>query len=85
MALLRPAIIVVVLTALSACGGGGDLTCDKVRTYQLAQQGKRVVAPDDLDDLEPLLEVPLPQASPQPARPPGSPCIDRPPGVKIGE
>ena len=85
MRLMRLAMFVVTLIGLNACGGDADITCDKVRTYQEAQAGKRVVAPDDLDGLEPLREMPLPQASPQAPRPPGSPCIDRPPQVNIGE
>lgn len=76
--------LVLLTLGLSACGKDVDLTCDDVQTYQLAVAGKRVEVPDDLDPLDPLKEVPLPKASPQPPRPPGSACIDRPPGVKLG-
>ena len=38
------------MLAIMACGGGPvDLTCDEVRMYQLAQAGKRIEVPDDLD------------------------------------
>lgn len=68
------------LVGLSACGDV-NLTCEDPELYQLAERHDRVEAPEDLDDLEPLREMPLPEASPAPPRPPGSPCIDRPPSV----
>jgi hypothetical protein len=75
---------IVLLPILASCGKDADLTCDDVQTYQLAVAGKRVKVPDDLDPLDPLKEVPLPQASPRAERPAGSTCIDRPPKVTIG-
>jgi len=84
MTAFRIAILVVLLAGLGGCGGN-SLTCDDVRDYQLAEEGKRIEAPDGLDDLDPVKEAPLPEASPRPEREPGSPCIDRPPEVKIGE
>lgn len=72
------------LVGLSACGGV-DLTCEDPEVYQLAERHDRIEAPEDLDDLEPLREMPLPEASPAPPRPPGSPCIDRPPSVLSGD
>lgn len=85
MACLRLAVMLIVILGAAGCGGTAELACDEVRTYQLAAEGKRVEAPPDLDGLEPLREIPLPEASPQSPRPPGSPCIDRPPEVRIGE
>lgn len=84
MTLAVLALMIALLTGLSACGGAVDVTCDDVRTYQTAVPGKRVKSPDDLDDLDLLREMPLPEASPQPPRPAGSECIDRPPAVRIG-
>ena len=85
MTLMRLFILAGLLLGLSACGGPVELACDDVRAYQLAGQNKRIHTPDDLDDLEPLREMPLPEASPQPERPAGSPCLDLPPKVDIGE
>ena len=79
----RLAIGLVLLTGLSACGKDMDLTCEDVRAYQLAVAGKRVEAPEGLDDLDPLKEVPLPEASPRAEREEGSNCIDRPPEIKL--
>ncbi len=75
------ATALALLAGLSACRGGKDLSCDDVRPYQLAVEGKRVESPDDLDDLDTLREMPLPDVSPRPPRPEGSPCIDLPPSV----
>ncbi len=75
----------MVLTGVSACGGAVELSCEEPELYQLAERHERVEAPDDLDDLEPLREMPLPEASPAPPLPAGSPCIDRPPSVLSGD
>ncbi len=83
MSKLRRTVLVMLLAGLGGCGGV-ELTCNDVRAYQLAEESKRVEAPDDLDNLDPLREVPLPEASPRAEREPGSPCVDRPPAVKIG-
>ena len=76
--------LLLVALLLSACGGEVNLTCDEVQTYQQAVAGKRIEVPDGLDSLDPLRELPLPEASPRPPRPAGSACIDRPPNVRIG-
>lgn len=73
----------LLLATLIACGGSKDLTCDEVQNYQLAEEGKRVEAPEGLDDLDPLREMAMPEASPREPRPPGSACFDRPPGIKL--
>ena len=83
MTALRRAVVIALLAALGGCGGI-ELTCDDVRTYQLAEESKRVEAPDGMDNLDPSKEVPLPDASPREEREPGAPCIDRPPPVSLG-
>ncbi len=83
MTIFRATVAFLVLAVLSGCGGV-ELTCDDVRTYQIAVEGQRIEAPEGLDDLDPLKEIPLPEASPREPRPPGSKCIDRPPEVSIG-
>ncbi len=82
--IVRVSFLGLLLATLSACGGSKDLTCDEVQRYQLAKEGKRVVAPEGLDDLDPLREMALPEASPRETRPPGSDCFDRPPAIKLG-
>jgi uncharacterized lipoprotein len=73
--------------SLSACFGGKDidLSCDEPRFYESAVIGKRVKAPEGLDDLDDYKEMPIPEATTTQARPPGSPCVDRPPNVLINK
>ncbi len=73
-------ILIAVVAGLTACGGSKDLTCDE-GPYQTAVLAPRVAVPEDLDNLDPLREMPLPEASPQAERPEGAPCLDRPPSV----
>jgi len=81
--LVRLPLSGLLLAALGACGGGKNLTCDEVQYYQLSEEGERVAAPEGLDDLDPLREMVLPQASPREPRPPGSECFDRPPKINL--
>lgn len=69
-----------VVAMMAACAGEPDLTCDE-SAYMSTVRAPKVQAPDDLDDLEALREMPLPTASPQEARPAGGPCLDMPPEV----
>ena len=84
MTIFRCAAVFALLGVLSGCGGV-DLTCDDVRTYQLAEEGKRIEVPEDLDELDPLKEAPLPDTSVSEERAPGAACIDRPPPAAIGK
>ena len=76
------ALSIALAFGLAGCFGEPALvTCDEVESYQLAQEGKRLEVPEDLDALDENKEIPLPEASPRPERPEGSPCLDRPPSV----
>ena len=82
--LRRIAVIIIFAgfgTVLAACGGTNDLSCDKPQRYQAAVEAGRVQTPDDLDELDQFKELPLPEASPRPPRPEGSPCLDLPPSI----
>lgn len=77
---LTPALLTCSLL-LGACGGDKVVqSCDEHQQYQAAVDHKRVQAPDGLSQLDPLKEMPLPEASPREPRPPGSRCLDLPPG-----
>ena len=76
---------IALLASVGACSGGTGVTCDEEQYYQRAELAPRVVAPDDLDPLDPNRELPLPEASPRPPREAGSPCFDRPPEIELGE
>ena len=79
---IRVAIALLLVSALGACGNkGGVKTCDKPQRYQESVENERVRSPDDLDNLDSLREMPVPQANPSPDRPPGSPCLELPPRI----
>ena len=81
MRLVRVAIILPML-ALSACGGDDAiLECEQGGSYLNAVETPRVRAPEDLDNLDSLREMPLPEASPRGDRPAGSGCLEAPPTV----
>ena len=71
----------IALAALVTGGCAADLTCDEPQAYELAEEGVRVTAPEDLDQLEVSRETPIPKASPRDPRPDGSPCLDLPPTI----
>lgn len=82
----RVQIFVVLLlgASLAACGGSDTkpLSCKNSLEYQDRVKGKRVVSPDDLDQLNSLMEMPIPAADPNaPKMPPGV-CDDMPPVIK---
>lgn len=84
MKLMRVLFVLGVFAGLSACGKP-SLTCDEPSPYQLAAEGKRMQAPDDLDTPESIKAIPLPDASPTNPRPAGSPCLDLPPGISVSK
>ena len=74
----------LVTTFLAGCRGGGELKCDSGGSYEAARETPRVRAPDDLDDLDELREVALPDASPRRERPADAGCLESPPKVEGG-
>ena len=81
MRVLRIAIVLPML-ALSACGGDDAIKqCESGGSYLNARETPRVRAPEDLDNLDSLREIPLPEASPRGERPAGSGCLEAPPKV----
>lgn len=77
MRLLFPLVGVLLI---AGCGGDKMMTCDE-GPYQSAVRAPRVTAPDGLDNLDPLDEVPLPQASPRDEDTREGPCLESPPQV----
>ena len=78
---LAQIFFVVSILALSACRGGGELKCDNEGSYQEATTAPRVKAPEDLDNLEALKEMPLPDALPQPVGVGEGRCLESPPRI----
>ena len=82
--ILARLIFLSLIAGLTACGGQSELECEEGGVYLAAEQTPRVAAPDDLDNLDPLREMPLPEASPQQPRPAGSTCLEMPPAIIDG-
>ena len=74
--------LVGIAISLGACGTVE--TCEEPKFYESAAGGKRIEAPEDLDDLAANRELVIPDASPRPPRAPGSGCVDRPPTLSTG-
>jgi len=75
--------VILVGAALSACGGNKtkEVDCEDELRYQNRVEGKRVISPEGLDQLDELGEMPIPKADPEaPKVPPGT-CVDKPPAI----
>ena len=83
--IVAPLTVALFGIAIGGCGGNKtvDLSCDKPQPYQRAEETKRVEVPEDLDPLDELKEMPVPDAAPRAPRAEGSPCIDRPPRIRL--
>ena len=82
--ILARLILLSLVAGLTACGGQSELECEDATAYIAAKQTPRIKAPDDLDNLDPLREMPLPEASPQQPKPAGSKCLEQPPVIIEG-
>ena len=80
---IRTASLAGLCLVLGACSSAQ--TCDEPEFYEAAESGRRIEAPEGLDNLQAYKELKIPEASPRPPREPGSGCIDRPPTLRIGE
>ncbi len=68
---------VCLCSLLGACTG--SRICDEPQPYEAAQPGRKIEAPDGLDDLRASREVEIPEASRRDERQEGEPCLDYPP------
>ena len=78
--IVRTAILCLPLLAAGACSNAP--TCDELAFYETATGGRRIVAPDDLDNLDGMKEMVIPEASPRPPRDLSAGCLDRPPTLR---
>ncbi len=69
---------------IAGCGGDTFVICDE-GPYQAALRAPKVAAPEGLDDLDPMNEIPLPEASPRDGVSYEGPCLESPPQVLIIE
>ena len=78
-------LLAVAALALSACGGNEPkaVDCERGLKYQDRSEPPRVVAPDGLDQLNELSEIPIPRADPDAPQMPEGKCNDQPPLIRI--
>jgi len=81
----RAGLLSVLAVAVLAAGCTSAPTCEELAFYESAQGGKRIEAPDDLDDLAEYKEMVIPEASPRPPRDLSAGCLDRPPTLRTSE
>ena len=79
---IQTMLLAGVAMTLGACSSVE--TCDEPQFYEAAESGRRIEAPDDLDNVAAYKELRIPEASPRPPREPGSGCIDKPPSLRVG-
>ncbi|MBT8107206.1 MAG: hypothetical protein KJP17_03160 [Gammaproteobacteria bacterium] len=84
----RVRLVAVLITGfmLSACGGNDtkEVVCKNDLRYQNRVVGKRIVAPQGLDQLDEYKEMPVPQADPDAPQPAPGTCDDMPPVIQVG-
>jgi hypothetical protein len=80
-----PALLLVA-AMVSACGGNEpkEVDCNANLKFQNRVEGKRVVAPEGLDQLNELAEMPIPRADPNAPKLPEGVCNDQPPVISAG-
>ena len=78
----RAEVLLLLVAVLIITGCSSAPTCDELAFYESAEGGKRIVAPEDLDDLDEYKEMVIPEASPRPPRDLNAGCIDLTPTMQ---
>jgi hypothetical protein len=71
----------IVFPLFASCGGDAVLQCENTHSYLQAAASPRIKAPEGLDELDALKEMPVPEASPQREAPVNVDCLEAPPTV----
>jgi hypothetical protein len=82
--IIRALLPLAIMPLLTACIFGGPPKCETEGLYQESRGGKRIEAPEGLDDLESYKEVTVPHASPRGPREDTGRCLEAPPGIERG-
>lgn len=79
----RQLAVLMVATMVAACGNNEprEIDCDANLKYLNRVEGKRVVAPEGLDQLNEYAEMPIPRADPNAPKMPEGVCNDEPPVI----
>jgi uncharacterized lipoprotein len=85
MSTCRLLAVVLLVASLAACGGNKpkEVDCEKELQFQNRELGKRIVAPEGMDQLDEFAEMPIPKADPDAAPHPGGACADEPPRINV--
>ena len=77
--------VLLLVASLAACGGNKpkELDCEKELQFQNREVGKRIIAPEGMDQLDAFAEMPIPEADPNAAPHAGGPCADEPPRISV--
>lgn len=75
----RAGVILFLLASVLTSGCGRAPICDELAFYELAEGGKRIVAPEGLDNLDEFKEMVIPEASSRAPRDLSAGCLDKPP------
>ena len=73
-------------TLFAGCGGDDNIVveCDGGEEFQNRVEGKRVVVPEGLDELDAFAEMPIPRADPNAPKTAEGRCVDMPPPISTG-
>ena len=84
---IRLLVVLATSLVLAACGGNDtkEVDCEKGLKYQNRVVGKRIVAPEGLDQLDEYKEMPIPKADPNAPQPAPGKCDDMPPVIRPGK
>jgi hypothetical protein len=79
--------VLAIALLLSACGRNDtkEINCVANLEYQNRVEGERVIAPEGLDQLNVLAEMPIPRADPNAPKMPEGMCNDAPPIIGPGK
>ena len=81
---MKVGMICALLFCAQLLGGCADVTvCDEPQFYESATTGRRIEVPDDLDSLDEMKEMVIPEASPRTPRDPALGCVDQPPDLRV--
>lgn len=75
--IIKLTMLLAGMSVQAACGGTPK--CESDGLYTMSREGRRIQAPDDLDDLASYKEMTIPQASPRPPREDTERCLEAPP------
>lgn len=81
----RAGVLLLLAAASIIAGCSSAPTCDEPAFYESATGGKRIKAPDDLDDLDVYKEMVIPEASSRPPRDLSAGCVDDPPTLRTAK